>query len=141
MNRRHIAGTGTAMPFALLLVASCAALPLAHMGRSNAGGAATARLDTPEKREGIRAVGRVHGRVACGEAQVREASEIKPKAWGRIQSKCGTFMLTARTIAPEDESLAYSLCIGAALEECQTFIGIAEPCRDLATCRAQLGVP
>lgn len=139
MSCRSTAHTRTL--FAILVLVTIATLLGVHTTIVAADGSATARLDTPEKRDGIRAVGRVHGRVACGEAQVRDASEIKPKAWGRIQSKCGTFMLSASAIAPEDESLAYSLCIGAALEECQTFIGIAQPCRDLASCRAQLGVP
>ena len=97
--------------------------------------------ETREAREAIREKSFVIGRVACSEALVRSPDEIKPKAWGKIQTKCVTYTMSLGTMPSEDLSLAYSICVGSALESCQSAIGIAEPCRDLASCRAALGVP
>lgn len=95
----------------------------------------------PEARDAIREKSFVIGRVACGEAQVQSPDQIKSKAWGKIQTKCVTYTMSLGTMPSEDLSLAYSICVGSALESCQSAIGVAEPCRDLASCRAALGVP
>lgn len=118
-----------------------AAAVLLFAAHDAARAAGPSMVQAPEARAAIRQNGARFGRLSCAEAQVKEASEIKPKAWGKIQSSCIGFMVKLGDLPEADGSLAYSLCIGAALEECQDFIGVASPCRDLATCRAQLGVP
>lgn len=120
------------------VLAAAALVTAMYEAASSAGPSA---VQAPEARAAIRQNGARFGRLACAEAQVKEALEIKPKAWGKIQSSCIGLMVKLGDLPEADGSLAYSLCIGAALEECQDFIGVASPCRDLASCREQLGVP
>jgi hypothetical protein len=94
-----------------------------------------------EGREQLRVVGRGYGASACAEANVQSKEEIKGRAWGDIRNRCVTFSMRAEASFSDDPSRLYSLCIGAALEACQRVIGVAEPCRDLASCRKELGVP
>lgn len=94
-----------------------------------------------DARESIRIKGRALGRGICAETQVKQPSDIKQKAWPGIQSRCGTLALQLEGLAKDDLSLAYSLCIGSALEGCQTLMGVSDPCLDLKACRQQLGVP
>src|SRR5690606_36461581 len=95
----------------------------------------------PEGREQLRIAGRSYGATACIEANVQSKDEIKGRAWGDIRNRCVTFSMRAESSFSDDPSRIYSLCIGAALEGCQRVLGITEPCLDLASCRAQLGVP
>lgn len=128
---------GFTRAFGLALIASVAfgaATVTAQDGRSPLS-------QSREARDAIRQKSGAIGRVACAETQVQSPEQIKQKAWSKIQTKCVTSTMSLGTLPSDDLSLAYSICIGAALESCQSAIGVADPCRDLASCRAALGVP
>ena len=91
--------------------------------------------------DNLKQVGRGYGREICGAVGIADKSDIKPKAWPRIQSTCGKFTIGLQNDFSDDPNRIFSLCVGAALDGCQRAIGIERPCSDLRSCRAFLGVP
>lgn len=86
--------------------------------------------------------GRGFGVKICSDLKLKNKDDIKPKAWLKIQMKCSVYAMRyvpqfGKTKEPE----IYSVCIGGALESCQRTVGVAEPCLNLKSCRASLGVP
>lgn len=95
-----------------------------------------------EGRENIRRVGRGYGSEICGQGDITDKSQIKQKAWSKIQQKCSKFTLgLVEKFEKQDSNKLFSLCIGGSLYGCQQAIGVKEPCSDLAACRASIGVP
>ncbi|MDX2289158.1 MAG: hypothetical protein NW217_10105 [Hyphomicrobiaceae bacterium] len=95
----------------------------------------------PDALERLRTIGRGYGASICGASGISTKDEIKPKAWSKIQQSCSTFTLGLMDKMAGDPNQLFSLCIGASLFGCQSAIGILEPCEDLKSCQASLGVP
>lgn len=86
--------------------------------------------------------GRGFGTKICATGELSTKADIKPKAWRKIQKKCTIYSIRyLDKFGKGKQGEIYSVCVGGALEACQRAVGIDEPCMDLKSCRASLGVP